>query len=646
MMSLRVFLSRWRSKPLYMALLIVAGHLPLGCNSPTPQKSSASPETAQTSTAPQKADSKSASGRSPEFLAWLNKQYESELQFSPITLTFLGRKELNDQLGDFSVEEEKRQLEWRKKSVDTMVEKFDYNTLSDADKLSYDLWKYQYEQRKAGEPFLNDGYFFHQMMGVHSQLPNLLINFHGVDSRSDLEAYISRINLVRKAFGQLLDRAQDGVDRGIKTPGFALEIVIKESKAIISGQPFSGKKDSDIWSDINREIKGLIDAKKISEKEAQELRGRAKTALLENFKPTYEQLISWAKTQLKTAPKRITGIGSQPNGKAYYAHLLANQTTTSLTPDEVHSIGLSEVARIRGEMESIMKQVDFKGTLSEFFQHVLKADWNYYPNTDEGRQAYIDDASKALKNIQQKLPEYFGLLPKAELVVKRVESFREQDGAAQHYYPSTPDGSRPGVYYAHLSDMSAMPKNQLEVIAYHEGLPGHHMQIAIAQELKGVPTFQTQAQFTAYMEGWALYSELLAKEIPGTYADAYSDFGRLTTEIWRAIRLVVDTGLHAKGWTREQAIKYFSENSPEPLESITSEVQRYLVIPGQATSYKIGMLKIIELRKAAEAELGDRFSLPKFHDQVLSAGALPLNLLERRINQWVVQIKSEPSHKL
>jgi uncharacterized protein (DUF885 family) len=259
-------------------------------------------------------------------------------------------------------------------------------------------------------------------------------------------------------------------------------------------------------------------------------------------------------------------------------------------------------------------------------------------NTDEGRQAYIGAATAHLDFIKAKLPDYFGLLPKADLVVKRVEAFREQPGAAQHYFPGTPDGSRPGIYYAHLSDMGAMPIPQLEVIAYHEGNPGHHMQISIAQELTSVPKFRTQAGFTAYSEGWGLYSELLAKEM-GAYEDPYSDFGRLTTEIWRAIRLVLDTGLHSKGWTEEQAVEYFITNSPASEGQIRSEVQRYIVLPGQATAYKVGMLKILEVRERAKTELGDKFDIKGFHDTVLGGGALPLEVLETRVDEWVAAQK-------
>lgn len=253
---------------------------------------------------------------------------------------------------------------------------------------------------------------------------------------------------------------------------------------------------------------------------------------------------------------------------------------------------------------------------------------------------YIEQSKKHLDFINERLPEYFGILPKAPLEVRRVEPFREQDGAAQHYRPGTPDGSRPGIYYAHLSDMRAMPIPVLEAIAYHEGNPGHHMQVSIAQELAGVPRFRSQGGFiSAFGEGWALYSELLAKEM-GAYEDPYSDFGRLTNEMWRAIRLVVDTGIHSKGWSEQQAVDYFLENSPMPETTVRSEVRRYFVLPGQATSYKIGMIRIQELRAMAERELGEDFDIRGFHDTVLGGGAVPLNILEQRVNRWVNSQKS------
>ena len=292
-------------------------------------------------------------------------------------------------------------------------------------------------------------------------------------------------------------------------------------------------------------------------------------------------------------------------------------------------------------MVAIKDEVGFKGDLPAFFAELRDSKDNptyYYPNTDEGRQAYIADATAAIDKIKAVLPKYFGILPKADLVVRRVEAFREQPGAAQHYFPGTPDGSRPGIYYAHLLDMKAMPKSELEVIAYHEGLPGHHMQISIAQELTTVPTFRRQAGFTAYSEGWGLYSEWLAREMPGTYLTPYSRFGRLGSEIWRAIRLVVDTGLHSKGWSEEQAVQDFLSNSATTEAQARSEIRRYMVLPGQATSYKIGMLKIQELRRKAESALGARFDIRAFHDTVLGGGALPLTILEKRVDRWVASV--------
>ena len=368
------------------------------------------------------------------------------------------------------------------------------------------------------------------------------------------------------------------------------------------------------------------------------LRESARTALLEKFKPAYERLIAWVETEIPLSDEIATGVGRLPNGIAYYNHQLAQSTTTDMTAEEIHEFGLREVTRIRGEMEQIMHGVGFEGDLQEFFAFVRDSEQFYFPDTDEGRQAYMEAVEGKLDFINQRLPQYFGILPKAGLSVKRVEPFREQDGAAQHYMPGTPDGSRPGIYYMHLSDMTQMPKPQLEVIAYHEGNPGHHMQNSIAQELQDIPTFRTQAGFTAYGEGWGLYSELLAREM-GAYGDLYSDFGRLSSEMWRALRLVVDTGLHSKAWTEQQAIDYMMANSPEPIESVTSEVRRYIVWPGQATAYKVGMAKILELRARADAELGDRFDIRAFHDTVLGGGAMPLAVLERRVDDWIATVK-------
>ena len=570
---------------------------------------------------------------------WFAERWEEELDFSPLFKTYLGRKDDNDKIDDFSEAAEDVQLDWRRASATELKNNFDYDLLTPEAKISYDIWLYQLEEEEAALPFRRRGYVFHQMQGPHSFLPNFLINFHGVNNADDMRAYITRIGGVSRAMGQALERAQLAAGEGVHAPRFAYEGVKNQAQALITGAPFDGEGDAPIWSDANRKIAGLVEAGEIDEAAADEMRAAARDALLNEFKPAYDALIAWIDQDIANSPEVATGVGSLPDGEAYYDERLAASTTTSMTADEVHELGLAEVERIRGEMETIKNQVGFDGTLEDFFTFMREDDQFYYPNTDEGREAYLQAARDHLDFIKGKLSDYFGLLPKADLVVKRVEAFRERDGGAQHYFPGTPDGSRPGIFYAHLSDMKAMPIPQLEVIAYHEGNPGHHMQNSIAQEVKGLPEFRNQANFTAYGEGWALYSELLAKEM-GAYADPYSDFGRLTTEIWRAIRLVVDTGLHSKGWTEQEAIDYFTANSPAAAGQIKSEVQRYIVMPGQATSYKVGMLKIQELRSKAEAELGDEFDIRGFHDVILGGGALPLAVLERRVDAWIASQKS------
>jgi len=574
--------------------------------------------------------------------AWFEERYEEELAFSPIQQTFLGVTENNDKIDDFSLEAQLEQLNWKRESVAEMRANFDYEQLNADAKISYDLWEYQLAAAEAASQFRLNGYVFEQMNAIHSFFPQLLIAFHTVEDADDMQAYVSRIEATEVALDQLITLSQEAAAAGVRPPRFAFESVIDSASQIISGAPFNEGEDSAIWADAQQKIATLQETEIINQAQADALKNATRVALLDHWQPAYQRLIAWQQEDIVNTSETSQGVAALPDGEAYYNERLANQTTTNLTADEIHQIGLNEVARLKAEMEVIKNNVGFEGELKAFFAMLRDSkddQRHYYPDTDEGRQAYIDDATAAIENIKIKLASYFGLLPKADLEVRRVEPFREQPGAAQHYFPGTPDGSRPGIYYAHLSDMTAMPKGELEVIAYHEGLPGHHMQIAIQQELENVPTFRTQAGFTAYSEGWGLYSELLAKEMEGTYTDPYSDFGRLGSEIWRAIRLVLDTGLHAKGWTEEQAVQYFLDNSAITEAQARSEVQRYMVLPGQATSYKIGMLKILELREKAEQALGDKFDIRGFHDAVLGGGAVPLSVLEAMIDQWIAEIQ-------
>lgn len=565
---------------------------------------------------------------------WFDAKFEEQLDFSPIQRTFLGEKKDYDKIDDLSEAGEDAQLAWSRAAAAELKSAFDYDKLSLEAKTSYDVWLYQLERAESAAQFRRSQYVFTQMQGPQAFLPQFLIVFHKVEEPADIDAYVARIGGVARAIDQLVERAKAGAAEGVRPPRFAYDGVIAQSKNVIAGAPFAAGADSPVFADIKTEIKGLLDAGKIDAAKAAELEGAAKAALVDKLGPSYAALVAWFESDRANADEIATGVGRLPNGAAFYAERLLASTTTDMTPEEIHAFGLSEVARLHGEMEKIRAAVGFDGTLQDFFKFMREDDRFFFPDTDEGRKAYIDAATAHLDFIKAKLPDYFGLLPKADLVVKRVEPFREQPGAAQHYFPGTPDGARDGVYYAHLSDMRAMPKPQLEVVAYHEGNPGHHMQISIAQELTGVPRFRTQAGFTAYSEGWGLYSELLAKEM-GAYPDPYSDFGRLSTELWRAIRLVVDSGLHAKGWTEAEAVAYFIANSPSAEGAIRSEVQRYIVWPGQATAYKVGMRKIQELRARAEGALGDKFDIRGFHDAVLGGGALPLGVLERRVDEWV-----------
>ena len=573
--------------------------------------------------------------------AWFEVKYEEGLMMSPLGLTFQGRKERYNEIDDMSETAQLETLQWKGNSVQEMKTTFDYSKLSDAAKISYDLWEHQYESGLAGKAFMRRGYAFHQMNGTHSFFPTLMMNYHSVETEQDMKDYVSRLSAIGGAMTELTDQAKLAALEGVRPPRFAYEIVVKEAQSIISGVPFdTGSDDSSLWADAKAKTAVLVESGVITEEQGAALLATTRSALVDNLAPGYQNLIAFMNDDIKNTSESAQGVHALPDGAAYYEYRLKSITTTDMSAEEIHQLGLDEVKRIRGEMEVIKEKDGFEGTLQEYFAKIRDSkddEKYYYDNTDEGRQAYIDDATAAIENLKKELPSYFGILPKADLVVKRVEAFREQDGAPQHYYRGTPDGSRPGVYYAHLSDMKAMPKNELEVIAYHEGLPGHHMQISIAQELQGIPKFRTQAGSTAYSEGWALYTEALAKEMPNTYITLGSEFGRLGSEIWRAIRLVVDTGMHHKQWSQQDAVNFFSENSPAPLQTIETEIRRYLVIPGQATAYKIGMIEIQRLRKISEDQLGDKFDIRAFHDTVLSGGALPLSMLERQVKSWIAE---------
>ena len=574
--------------------------------------------------------------------AWFDVKFDEALSFSPIRKTLLGIKDEDyGRIDDLSEAGLNASLTWQKAATEELRTQFSYDALNSTTKDSYDLWIYQADMAEKADNFRQQEYVFTQMGSMHSFLPQLLISFHQVNTSSDLNALLNRIEEGARAVNQLITRSRRYADAGVHPPYFAYGAVIGESRTLISGFPFDEtEKKNPLWEDLEQKIGGLEENGIINSQQASEFLLRGREQLLTHWLPAYTALINWQETDRANASVTATGVGSLVNGSAYYQERLAYHTTTDRSAEEIHTIGLREIQRIHTAMEAIKEQMNFDGSLQEFFRWLREGredDRLFFPNDNAGRQAYIDQATLAIENIKDHLPDYFGILPKADLVVRRVEAFREQDGAAQHYFASTPDGSRPGIYYAHLSDMFAMPRPELEVIAYHEGLPGHHMQIAIAKELQGIPEFRKNASITTFSEGWGLYAERFAKEIPGTYKTQLSEFGRLNSELWRAVRLVVDTGLHAMDWPEEQAFDFMMANASLAVPAARSEIRRYIVMPGQATAYMIGMLKILELREHAAAQLGNQFDIRAFHDVVLDSGALPLGLLERKVHRWLAE---------
>ncbi|MFN7982284.1 MAG: DUF885 domain-containing protein [Vicinamibacterales bacterium] len=612
-------------------LACVVAALSVACSSPTP-----STDRTPSAPAPEVVARNSAA-----LNAYLDQEFEKELQQSPEWLTSLGRKEHADTLDDRTEAGMETRLQWRRKSVADMKAQFDPATLDDEARTSFDMWAQQLDVQEKQFRFRRQSYIFVNG-GDQAGLPNFLINMHAVSEKADAVAYIARLNLMGAALDQDLERARLAAAEDIRQPRFAYDKALRESKSVITGEPFSRGADSPLWADVKAKTAALVKEGKVSDAEAKELQSSAKTALLSSVKPAYERLIAWLTEDRAKTSEQSKGVSALKDGAAFYDAQLSIQTTTDKTANDIHALGLSEVARLHTELEQIKTRVGFSGSLPEFFAFMRTSPKFFLPDTDAGRESYLKTAESYLGRMEMRLPEWFGILPKAKLAVKRVEAFREEPGGAQHYFAGAPDGSRPGTFYAHLSDMKAMPTYELETVAYHEGVPGHHLQVSIAQERTGIAKFRTQYGYTAYQEGWGLYAEWLAKQ-KGFFTDPYSDFGRINAEMWRAVRLVVDTGIHAKGWTEQQAVEYFAANTSKPDAAIRSEVRRYFVWPGQATCYKIGMMELQRLRAQASSELGDHFDDRAFHDVVLGGGAMPLPVLQARVERWVAHTRSAPT---
>jgi len=591
-------------------------------------------ESTQTTTSHVAAEHNASQTESERLSAFFENAFDEDLKRSPLFQSYLGKKWDYDKWDDISEAESDKSVAIAKERLSTLAS-FDVSKLSEQEQLSLRLYKLGIERNLANDAFRHHRYIVHQFRAAHTQVPSFLINIHRVSSKEDAQAYIGRLNGVNKYFDQVIDQMKVRETLGVFPPAWSYDQMIEASKNVITGAPFEENGDpSTILEDFQSKVAALT----LSDEEKEQLIADANAALLGSVKPAYQKLIAELSHQRALTPDG-DGVWRLPDGEAWYQNRLNWFTTTDLTADEVHKIGLDNVERIHNAMRDIMKEVGFEGTLQEFFVFMREDDQFYLPATPEGRQKYLDDAKQAIDDMRDALPAYFGILPEAPMVVKRVEAFREQSAGKAFYQSPAQDGSRPGIYYANLFDMKAMPTYQLEALAYHEGIPGHHMQRTIAQELEGVPQFQKFLSFTAYTEGWGLYTEELAKDM-GFYKDPYSDFGRLAMELWRACRLVVDTGIHAKKWSREKAIAYLIDNTPNPQYDAEKAIERYIAMPGQATAYMIGKLKIMELREKAMTELGDKFEWAGFHDEILKYGPVPLSVLEENIDNWIASRKA------
>jgi uncharacterized protein (DUF885 family) len=569
----------------------------------------------------------SANDRADSFF---EKSFQESLAQSPMFQSYLGIKDNQDKWDDLSEEKAEENLEITRRQLKELRSTINPDLLDEQTLISYRLFEKNAEDEIDLYKWRYHDYPVNQMHGVQSQIPSFLINIHRVSDKQDAEDYISRLNGVTGLLSQVIANMKMRTEMKIVPPRFVFPYVISDSRNVIKGNPFEqSSEDSTLLADF----KSKVNALKIEQTEKDDLIRRASKALENKVGPAFEEMIAYLQALEKTATTD-DGAWKFPDGEAFYNAALRQTTTTNLTADEIHQIGLREVARIQNEMHSIMDQVGFKGSLKEFFKFTREDKQFYYPDTAEGRQAYLSKAKSIIETMESHLDQVFITKPKDKIVVKAVEAFREKSAGKAFYQDPAPDGSRPGTYYANLYRMADMPNYQMEALAYHEGIPGHHLQGSISNQLKDIPKFRKFGYFTAYGEGWGLYSEYLPKEM-GFYEDPYSDFGRLAMEIWRACRLVVDTGIHAKRWTREQAIQYLDENTPNPHGDIVKAIERYIVLPSQATAYKIGMMKILELREAARQQLGDGFDIREFHDVILKNGALPLDVLEEVVNSWV-----------
>lgn len=564
---------------------------------------------------------------------------------SPETISTLGLPipqwiyHYNDDLDDISDKALKQQRANMRDYLKTL-QSYSRSSQSESQLLSTDVMAWFLDNQVRGEKFAYHDYPVNQMGGIQSGLPSFMESRHRIKSVGDAKDYNTRLSKFPLKFDQLLEGLKIRENKKVIPPRFVIDRVLKEMKDFAN----TPVKENILYKNMQIKLGKLADVDKA---EKDELLKGTETQIQQAVYPSYKKLIAYF-TQLRKKSTTEDGVWKLPNGNAYYTHMLRNHTTTDISPEEVFQLGKKEVARITAEMKQILDSLghrDSTKTPQDFLQQFNKEKRFLFANTDEGRKQALEKYQSLIDHIDKNLAKVFDVRPKAGVRVKRIPQFKEKTAPGAYYEPPSLDGSRPGVFFANLRDMNEVVKYGMPTLTYHEAVPGHHFQLAIQMELKGLPFFRKVVPFTAYAEGWALYAERLAKEYGFYKNDPYGDLGRLQAEIFRAVRLVVDAGLHYKKWTREQAIEYMVKNTGMTKSEVISEIERYIVTPGQACAYKIGQLKILELRAKARKELGDKFDIREFHNVVLKNGSVPLTILEKIVERYIKEKKKDKKNE-
>ena len=564
---------------------------------------------------------------------YFNRAFIQFIWDKPETLTALGVLEPlginghNAEWNDDSEAATDRDFEFLDEIMATLAE-YDEDKLSESEILSVKVLKELLGNPEDDKKFRYHNYPVNQLFGLQNQIPRFLDTFHRVGSREDAEHYISRLSKIDTKLEQNMEGLLIREERGIIPPTF----VIDKSLDIMQEFIAQTAEENVLYASFEGKLE---DVAELTEEDRRALLDAAKAEIEDTVYPAYQSYIDYF-TTLRTKSNDDAGAWKLPDGKAFYNYALRNNTTTDMTAEEIHAIGLSEVSRIQTEMLQIFAAEGYDTALGvkALFDQLSQEERFYYPDTDEGRAQILEDYARIIDEIEEGIAAAFNVVPTAGIEVKRVPEFSEQTSAGAYYNSPSRDGSRPGIFYANLYDIKATPKYGMRTLAYHEGVPGHHFQIAIQQELEGIPEFRKETRFTSFSEGWALYAEQLAWEM-GFQTDPYDNLGRLQAELFRAVRLVVDTGIHAKRWSREEAIEYMIENTGMTEGEVVAEIERYIVNPGQATAYKVGMMEMLRLREEARETLGDKFDIRDFHDVVLKNGSLPMTALRELVMQYV-----------